>query len=220
MNDQLKQLELMMETYDKFTHGMASEKDVQELSSVFLGMIKDIKEQLEKMVADNLDATNSEIDKMKLIVRDIEAKVEQADLYTKTADSIDIKATVGRLNDDIGQIRTLIAQISDLSKYDIKLSDIELQLLKITNGEYVVEKINNLPTVDDKFKIDASHIKNLPKVKEKTFNGNNYLSTLADVSIAGISTNQSIRWNGTYWEAFTPGTGSGGTDIIQLQVFS
>lgn len=76
-------------------------------------------------------------------------------------------------------------------------------------GEVIVQKINSLP-LEEEVQIDASHIKNLPKTVEKyTRPFTSRLSNLSDVSVSGITTNQSIRWNGTYWEAYTPGGGSG-----------
>jgi hypothetical protein len=39
---------------------------------------------------------------------------------------------------------------------------------------------------------------------------NKPLSGLLDVAVAGITTNQSIKWNGTAWVPFTPGGGGGG----------
>lgn len=52
-------------------------------------------------------------------------------------------------------------------------------------GEDIVDKINNLPTDDDEYKIDASHIKNLPR------------GTGGEVRVIGNPTNLVIRDEGT-----------------------
>lgn len=99
-----------------------------------------------------------------------------------------------------------------IEKETIKETIKEPQIItKEQSGEQIVERINELPTDNPQFLIDASHIKNLPNSGQKGYHGASYLSTLGDVSIAGIVPGQSVRWNGTYWEAFTPSAGGGGS---------
>lgn len=53
--------------------------------------------------------------------------------------------------------QSLINKAVELSK-EVLVKDVDTR----TNGENIVENINALPTGDDRMKIDASHIKNLP----------------------------------------------------------
>ena len=48
---------------------------------------------------------------------------------------------------------------------------IEKPIEKDVSGEYIVDKINELPTSSDDYKIDAKHIKNLPKIVEEVGRG-------------------------------------------------
>lgn len=90
------------------------------------------------------------------------------------------------------------AEIKDISPQEIR------DLLELLQG-------------DDR--LDMKHIKGL-SVLEKELKGIRTayqenpmlhpvaLSNLPDVTIAGIVSGQSIRWNGTYFEAYTPSTSS------------
>lgn len=66
-------------------------------------------------------------------------------------------------------------------------------------GEEIVEKINDLSIEDDKYKIDASHIKNLPIGKGGGGSTARNLYQLLDVQISDIQTGDLIQWNGTNW---------------------
>ena len=66
-------------------------------------------------------------------------------------------------------------------------------------GEEIVEKINDLSIEDDKYKIDASHIKNLPTPKGGGGSTARNLYQLLDVQISDIQTGDLIQWNGTNW---------------------
>lgn len=84
-------------------------------------------------------------------------------------------------------------------------------------AEQIIEKINGLPTDDDVDKIDASHIKNLPKYADSTphvIGGHGPLWQLQDVEISGITIGQSIKWTGTRWIPFTP-AGSANTSVYE-----
>lgn len=67
-------------------------------------------------------------------------------------------------------------------------------------GEEIVEKINDLPINNDKYKIDASHIKNLPTTN---FTGGGStarnLYQLMDVSIDNPTSGDLLQYNGTSW---------------------
>lgn len=84
-------------------------------------------------------------------------------------------------------------------------------------GEEIVSKINALPTDDEdgEFKIDASHIKNLPERAAeiiRNVGGHGAFYTLADVNFAGIIPGQMPIWDGVSWTPTTP-SGGGGTPV-------
>jgi len=81
-------------------------------------------------------------------------------------------------------------------------------------AEEIVDKINSLPTEGDENKIDASHIKNLPKptVTHNHAGGVTNLWNLADVDVSGITAGQTLEWTGVYWRPVTP-AGGGGTPV-------
>lgn len=76
-------------------------------------------------------------------------------------------------------------------------------------AEDIVAKINELPTDEDDFKIDAKHIKNLPKVENRPNAigvSNKYLDQLLDVDLTGVT-----KTDGKYV------LGSGGGSSITLK---
>lgn len=85
-------------------------------------------------------------------------------------------------------------------------------------AERIVAKINELSTDEDDFKIDASHIKNLPEVKKDTFGSqigvHGPLWSLPDVDVTGITVGQSLKWDGQRWIPFTP-IGGGNTSVYE-----
>ena len=74
-------------------------------------------------------------------------------------------------------------------------------------GEKIVQVLNDLE-IKPELQIDAKHIKNLPvQGNVPAYGGARTLAGLLDVSVTGVTTNQSIKWNGTRWVAYTPSTG-------------
>ena len=77
-------------------------------------------------------------------------------------------------------------------------------------AEDIVAKINELPTDEDDFKIDAKHIKNLPKVENRPNAigvSNKYLDQLLDVDLTGVT-----KTDGKY--VLGSGGGSGVQSIV------
>lgn len=82
-------------------------------------------------------------------------------------------------------------------------------------GESIIEKINELPTDTNEYKIDAAHIKNLPEFKGARVGGSTArnLFQLQDVSINNPTNDQVLKYNSTtrLWENGTGGGGGSGT---------
>lgn len=79
----------------------------------------------------------------------------------------------------------------------IKLPEYEVYTLE-EKGEDIVAEINALP-LEDEYKIDASHIKNLPESKGGTFNGGGWrnLYQLHDVELSSPTDNQVLTYDST-----------------------
>lgn len=69
------------------------------------------------------------------------------------------------------------------------------------DGIYIVTEINKLSTDDDDFKIDASHIKNWPKIDlpKMIAGGARFLTQLFDVALANPQAGDLLQFNGTKW---------------------
>lgn len=81
----------------------------------------------------------------------------------------------------------------------------EIKEVAVTDtAEVIVEKINELPIDEDIYKIDFSHIKNVPDFSNKTPNGRGWrnLYQLHDVSISEPTNAQVLKYNSTtnLWE--------------------
>lgn len=79
----------------------------------------------------------------------------------------------------------------------VKLPEYEVYTLE-EKGEDIVNEINALP-LEDEYKIDASHIKNLPESKSGTFNGGGWrnLYQLHDVELSSPTDNQVLTYDST-----------------------
>lgn len=77
-------------------------------------------------------------------------------------------------------------------------------------GEQIVDKINELSITSDN-QIDASHIKNLPKMVQNQIGGvvARNIYQMGDVSLNLLSNNQSLKWDDTnkLWINYTPSSG-------------
>lgn len=164
-NPQLDRLEkiisLVDETYVK-------PEEVVTMFETVVKAIQDTRVGLEQKISVGDESLANECEKIHYELKDMELRVENMITQAKQSGMADIKALASRLNDDIGRVRSLIPTLPDLSYIDRELSRIEAKIPKLPkpveldNGEQIVNKINSLPTSDNKFKIDASHIKNLP----------------------------------------------------------
>lgn len=92
-------------------------------------------------------------------------------------------------------VEKIIEKTETIIEQPIDRTITEIKEVAITDpAEIIVEKINTLPTDEDEYKIDAKHIKNLPKV-EKTYGGSKLISTLADTNVIGATNGQYLKYN-------------------------
>lgn len=168
--------------------------------------VEDARTALEQIVKETRDANETTLSGLrKRAVESIDA------LFTKLRLSEKFDAMMGEMVDDhrqkIGELENKILAVPTVEEILAQMPETEQEM-----GEDIVEKINALSTDDDEYKIDASHIKNLPKSEQKTFPATAAFWNLQDVDVAGIAAGQSIQWDGVRWIAYTP-AGSGGTPV-------
>lgn len=98
--------------------------------------------------------------------------------------------------------------LEEVKKEIPTLSQLEERIPEL--GEPIVEAINELPTDDDELKIDASHIKNLPK-QHQSYGGGGVrnLYQLNDVNVPTPTDGQALVYDSTNqrWEAETIASG-------------
>lgn len=114
-------------------------------------------------------------------------------------------------------VEKIIEKIEVIKEQPIITNEIK-EVAVTDQPEIIIEKINSLPTDDDELKIDAKHIKNLPKIEQVLGTGTKLLNQLQDVSVSGITNGQTLVWNSTtgMWEAGSSGGGGGSTVKVSV----
>jgi hypothetical protein len=126
------------------------------------------------------------------------------------------KGDKGEPGDDADEDRILI---SLLEKVKLPEQQAQLQLTKDTSEDIR----NKLELLEGEERLDASAIKGLDKIPTKKDGeldftrvaaANRPLWALEDVSVAGVTLNQSIKWDGQKWVPYTVGASSNITGLI------
>lgn len=155
-----------------------------------------------------VDRMRGEHSELKRKIENAKKAAEKAEKQFKRIDEVRSELT-GRIRDVMALIPTMPDEYDDEElkrrlavlegKAPITPEDVRDMLMKLAGDE----------------RLDAAFIKNLPdyaKEVMRSVGGVHALGALADVSIAGITSGQSIRFNGIFWEPFTP-SGSTGTPV-------
>jgi hypothetical protein len=157
---------------------------------------------------------NIQDNKLNLATSKIEAKIDQLKALSKELNSKieEVKAIEVKDGKDADEEK-IVEDV--LSK--IKLPEYEVYTLE-DKGEDIVKEINALPTDEDEYKIDFTHLKNVPDLSSNSFGGPRTLYTLADVNIQSPTNAQVLKYNSTtqLWENNTDSgvTGSGTTNYL------
>lgn len=85
-----------------------------------------------------------------------------------------------------------------------------VEVAKYERAEEIMDKLNSL-SLEDKNKLDASHIKNLPKMVQNQIGGvvARNIYQMGDVDISGIANGETLIWNSTL-QRFENGSAGGG----------
>ena len=186
-NDKLEKLKNLISLLQ---HDTVTPQEIEKFLTIVVNTIKQTNDSFKSLSQENLQQ-----------IRQAIAYIENK--HTEVLDDVDVKADQlkASVNAKIAEIRGLIEEVGSIEYTDGKdgadgkdadeAKIIEEVLKKIPaakdvvldNGEVIVDKINAL-SLEDNNKIDAVHIKNLPKQTQiPSVGGVRYFENLADVSI-------------------------------------
>lgn len=164
-----QQIEKLHEALTLLNRDNATQEEVIQLFGVLADAIRAIKTDLEEKIDSTRTDSNNSYQETLSSLEDLEGRVN--DIIENVAPKTSLESFKKELSAEIQAVRDAIP---DLPDFQGMLEDLEKKIPQIPDfpepiepddGEQIVEKINDLPTDDDKFKIDAKHIKNLPKQK-------------------------------------------------------
>ena len=220
MPDKLEKLKEMLKLLQDDTVKPSTIKQFLEL---VLNTIKKSKENFESLSKKNLQEIDNALQRISTEHSDVLDRVSSEVTSTK-------KAVKTELNKSIKEMREMCEELLLRKPVDGKDADEEsivnsvlekivlpeYELFSLTDkGEQIVREINELPTDDEDLKIDAKHIKNLPKSSNGTgvgIVGARNLYQLSDVTITAPSQGQALVWNGLNWvNDNVSGSGGGST---------
>lgn len=201
-----------------------------------LSVLRGIKNIMETFKKDNIRLNEDTIS----LVNDIFDKIKTAhqrnlqdakDIVKNTREEAEIisNRTTKAFNSQVKELKSLVLEVKRTRPKNGKDADeskiIDSILEKIKKlppkegfkltGEEIIEKINSLTFENsmeaEKYKIDAKHIKNLPRNNGRSDNNSRALYQLHDVNIPTPPTvGQVLKWNGTAWAPGTDNNSGGG----------
>ncbi len=215
MDTKLEKLNKLLEIIKDDT---VKPSDIQKFLVVILDVIKKSKENFDNLSAENIKTIQDSVsyleenykkwevsqdDKTKSILSGFDAKIASIDALSKELKkSIDeVKAIEIKDGQDADE-EVIVAKVLK----EIKLPEYKEVILD--NGEEIVVKINDINSKEDKYKIDFSHIKNVPSPIIQGSNISKSVYQLQDVVLTNLANNDTLKWDSTnkYW---VNGTGSG-----------
>lgn len=207
-----KKLERATRFLEVANEDYATHQEVADLVKTLVDTMKGLKTSIEK------DLSSESKDAMAMCKR-LEKDLNKCEKDLKTL----VDKSVSSASKDIlkrfsGELDSLKRMITEASK-PFDSTDLQNQidvLMAYETPELEAVTVRDLlETLTDEERLDASAIKNLPSATEKIVSGMNKVMpfyNLLDVDVAGITSGQSIQWDGNKWIAYTP-AGSGGTPV-------
>jgi len=168
MNDAEKQID-RLERMDKLLNeGRVTPEEVAQVFEATFAVIKELKKQIENAISENKGVADNQHSVAFNEISNLEARFTEMSQKIAQKSKTDITSLKTQLTKKIKEVKDLIPELPDLSVLEDRIDEVERKIPKIPppvdiDGEEIVEKINDLPTDDDDKKIDAKHIKNLPK---------------------------------------------------------
>src|SRR5574343_1060824 len=228
MENDLDQLKVLAEVFN--TDKIITSDQIEQVLTGILGLLVRFKKENESLNNDTKTQVESILESIykehDRILKSVEnstqnVKSEATEAITKAisemkrmcAEVMEMKPKDGEKGEDADEEK-IIEEV--LAK--IKLPEYDAFSLE-EKGEDIVYEINSLPTDEDEYKIDASHIKNLPTPIIQGSNISKSIYQLEDVKLSSLANNDVLKYNSTtkQWEN---GVGGGGatafTDLTDV----
>jgi hypothetical protein len=230
-NQNLQQLQKLAKIFN--TDNVVTSQQVEQVLKGIMAIMASFRQENIKLTEENKEVCLALLEKVKEnyneTVADISAKED------KVLSTMDSKASImeATFNSKIAEANALIEAIKSIEVRDGKdadediivervLAEIKLPEYKevmLDDGEQIVEKINALP-LNEEFKIDAKHIKNLPPSKITGGTVSKAIYQLSDVVLTNLQNNEVIKWdaaNNVWINGVGGGGGTPGGSDTQLQ---
>lgn len=207
--DKVERVSKLLEIADQ---DYATTAEVASTMKVLLDLVKKTKVELNSLLASSDSYNKKEVQVLKLAFRDLEKALKA----TITGASQDTSAKLSALlTREIESVKKLIPSLPP--EFDPTELQNQIDVLMAYEPVKVtgISVRDLLEALEEDERLDASAIKNLPKLAKELHRQMGYnvaLSSLLDVNLAGITSGQSISWNGVSWEPYTP-AGGGGTPV-------
>lgn len=212
-NDKLSKL---TEVFKLLQNDTITPKELEGFLTHILKFIKDSKENFEGISAKSL----AQIKESLTYIREQHADVLLEVDSRNASASQDFESKMAEVDRQIQELKS-IEMKDGKDGADGKDADEELIIGEVLKklppqeketGDSIVEKINSLDT--DGEKIDASHIKNLPKPEKMLAGGSRFISTMADVKLTSLANDEVLKWDSALglWVNGTGGGGGGSID--------
>lgn len=190
------------------TDNIITATEIEQVLVGILQIMNSFKKDNEKLTEETKDAVKSlysqlaaEHDKM---VKELEAVSEKNN--SKLQNQFNSKS--GMFDEALTKVKKLLEEIKAIDVKDGKDADEEMIIdsvlakiklpeykeIVLDDGEEIVAKINDLSTTEDVFKIDASHIKNLPTDGKKGYSPT-VLGNAVDLNQSARADGYAIVWD-------------------------
>ena len=219
----MDKIEQLKKKIEEFQAKSSAKEEIKAFITLVLSILKKAKDNFDSLTAENLQtikesiayiesinekAINSIDDKTNAMVGQFDAKLALLkDLLTKVES---IKATPGK--DGLDGLNGINPNPEDVVPFVLELLPKPIE----ETGEKIVEKINSLETDDDDLKIDATHIKNLPKMVQNQIGGvvARNIYQMGDVALTSLANGDTLVWDSAN-NLWINDTASGGGHTIE-----
>lgn len=221
----LEQLKKLAKVFN--TDNVITSAEVEQVLKGILSIMASFRKENVQLTENNKQLYIALLEDIKTEYQKTIETLENKGENLSNAFKIETKKAQDKFEAEIIKAQNLVKQLQSIQVKDGKDADEEVIVDKVLEkiklpeyeefilddkGEQIVEEINSLP-IEDKYKIDASHIKNLPISKDVGV-GARFLQYLADVNISEPTDGQVLTYDSTtrtWRNENSSGGGGGGT---------
>lgn len=220
MDNNTEQLKVLAEVFN--TDKIVTSDQIEQVLEAILNILVRFKKENQSLNDDTKTQVKSIIDGISREHDRILASVEKSTQSIKSEATEAVEKALERLREITKEVLSYKAKDGESPDQEkiieevltkIKLPEYEIFSLE-EKGENIVSEINALPTNEDEYKIDASHIKNLPTPRggySPTVLGN-----AADLNQSARADGYAIVWDDTNKNFKFSASGGGGGNIISI----